>query len=115
MIQIGKPLARLEDARFLKGGGNYVDDIHIDRMLHAAVFRSAWPHARVRHIHTQDAATLSGVVGVFTHSDFAGLLRPIRSRIASMPGFQDFLQLPIATEKVRYGLGGGEEIQRPHP
>jgi aerobic carbon-monoxide dehydrogenase large subunit len=102
MTQIGKPLARLEDARFLKGTGDYVDDIHMDRMLHAAVFRSAWPHARVRNIDTQAAATLPGVVAVFTQIDFSGLLRPIRSRIASMPGFQDFLQLPIATEKVRY-------------
>ena len=45
---------------------------------------------------------MPGVVGVFTHADFAAYLRPIRSRIASMPGFENFLQLPIATEKVRY-------------
>ena len=102
MMQVGKSIPRLEDARFLKGSGDYVDDLHMDRMLHAAVFRSAWPHGRVRRIHTEAAAALAGVVGVFTQNDFAGLLRPIRARIASMPGFQDFLQLPIATEKVRY-------------
>ena len=102
MAQVGKPIPRLEDARFLQGNGNYVDDIHMDRMLYAAVFRSAWPHGRVRRIHTEAAATLPGVIGVFTQADFAGLLRPIRSRIASMPGFEKFLQLPIATEKVRY-------------
>jgi CO/xanthine dehydrogenase Mo-binding subunit len=102
MAQVGKPIPRLEDARFLQGNGNYVDDIHMDRMLYAAVFRSAWPHGRVRRIHTEAAAALPGVIGVFTQVDFAGLLRPIRSRIASMPGFEKFLQLPIATEKVRY-------------
>jgi len=102
MAQVGNPIPRLEDARFLQGNGNYVDDIHLDRMLYAAVFRSAWPHGRVRRIHTETAAALPGVIGVFTQADFAGLLRPIRSRIASMPGFEKFLQLPIATEKVRY-------------
>ena len=102
MAQVGKPIPRLEDARFLQGNGNYVDDIHLDRMLYAAVFRSAWPHGRVRRIHTETAAALPGVIGVFTQADFAGLLRPIRSRIASMPGFEKFLQLPIATDKVRY-------------
>jgi carbon-monoxide dehydrogenase large subunit len=102
MAQVGKPIPRLEDARFLQGNGDYVDDIHMDRMLYAAVFRSAWAHGRVRRIHTETAAALPGVIGVFTQADFAGLLRPIRSRIASMPGFEKFLQLPIATGKVRY-------------
>jgi carbon-monoxide dehydrogenase large subunit len=102
MAQVGKPIPRLEDARFLQGNGNYVDDIHLDRMLYAAVLRSAWPHGRVRRIHTETAAALPGVIGVFTQADFAGLLRPIRSRLASMPGFEKFLQLPIATDKVRY-------------
>ena len=59
MTQVGKPIPRLEDARFLQGNGNYVDDIHLDRMLYAAVFRSAWPHGRVRRIHTEAAATLA--------------------------------------------------------
>jgi carbon-monoxide dehydrogenase large subunit len=53
MNQIGKPVLRLEDGRFLQGGGAYVDDIHLDRMLHAVVFSSSWPHARVHRIHTR--------------------------------------------------------------
>ena len=48
------------------------------------------------------AAALPGVVGVFTHTDFGPSLKPIRSRIAAMPGFENFLQLPLATDKVRY-------------
>ena len=48
------------------------------------------------------AAALPGVVGVFTLADFAAYLKPIRSRIAAMPGFEKFLQLPLAADKVRY-------------
>ena len=45
---------------------------------------------------------MPGVIGVFTHSNLAALLKPIRPRIAAMPGFENFLQLPLATDKVRY-------------
>jgi aerobic carbon-monoxide dehydrogenase large subunit len=98
----GAPLPRREDIRLLTGAGRYVDDVHLDGMLHAALFRSAWPHGRLRSIDTTAAATMAGVIGVFTHSDFDSPLKPIRSRIAAMPGFENFLQLPLATDKVRY-------------
>lgn len=101
-VHIGNPLPRREDVRLLTGGGRYVDDVHLEGMLHAAVFRSSWSHGVVRAIDTSAASALPGVVGVFTHRDFDGLLKPIRQRIASMPNFEKFLQLPLATDKVRY-------------
>ena len=45
---------------------------------------------------------LPGVVGVFTGRDFAGHLKPIRIRVAGLPRFEEFLQIPLAIEKVRY-------------
>ena len=86
----------------LAGRGRYADDIHVEGMLHAALFRSSRPHGRIRHIDITMAAALPGVAGVFTYQDFAAHLKPIRSRIAAMPGFEKFLQLPLATDKVRY-------------
>jgi carbon-monoxide dehydrogenase large subunit len=59
-------------------------------------------HARIRHVNTAAAAAEPGVVGVFTYADFADVLKPIRPRIAAMPHFEDFLQLPLAVDKVRY-------------
>ena len=67
-----------------------------------SVFRSSWPHGRIRSIDVAAAAAVPGVIGVFTHADFSAVLKPIRSRIAAMPGFEHFLQLPLATDKVRY-------------
>ena len=86
----------------LAGRGRYADDIHVEGMLHAALFRSSRPHGRIRHIDITMAGALPGVAGVFTYQDFAAHLKPIRSRIAAMPGFEKFLQLPLATDKVRY-------------
>jgi carbon-monoxide dehydrogenase large subunit len=99
---VGEPIVRREDSRFLMGSGRYVDDIHVEGMLHAALFRSSWPHGYIRRVDVAMAAALPGVVAVFAPADLAAFLRPIRSRIAWMPGFENFLQLPLATDKVRY-------------
>ena len=47
----GEKVQRVEDQRFLRGKGRYVDDVlvgHGDRgVLHAAVLRSPHAHARI--------------------------------------------------------------------
>ena len=101
-VHVGQPLPRREDARLLSGRGRYVDDVHLDGMLHAAVFRSSRAHGRIVRIDVAAASALPGIVGVFTHAEFEAVLKPIRPRIAAMPGFEHFLQLPLATDKVRY-------------
>ena len=101
-VHVGQPLPRREDARLLSGRGRYVDDVHLDGMLHAAVFRSSRPHGRILSIDVAAASAVPGVIGVFTHAEFEAVLKPIRPRIAAMPGFEHFLQLPLATDKVRY-------------
>ena len=45
---IGSPVERIEDARFLRGRGQFVGDLKREGMLHAAILRSpsptaAWP------------------------------------------------------------------------
>ena len=47
---IGSPLERIEDLRFLRGRGQYVDDLKRPGALHAAVVRSAVAHGRLRAI-----------------------------------------------------------------
>jgi len=42
---IGSPIERLEDLRFLRGRGQYVDDLARKDMLHAAILRSPSPMA----------------------------------------------------------------------
>ena len=56
----GTKVARVEDQRFLRGQGRYVDDLlHDDpRLLHAAVLRSPHAHARITDINVSDVAEL---------------------------------------------------------
>ena len=68
---IGKPIRRFEDSRLLRGEGQYIADLHIDGITHMAVVRAIYPHARILGIDTDDAASLPGVLGVWTGSDTA--------------------------------------------
>jgi carbon-monoxide dehydrogenase large subunit len=66
---IGAPVRRKEDARFLTGKGNYVDDINRPGQLHAYILRSQHAHATLGAIHTDKAKAAPGVVAIYTNAD----------------------------------------------
>ncbi|HTC12237.1 MAG TPA: xanthine dehydrogenase family protein molybdopterin-binding subunit [Acetobacteraceae bacterium] len=68
---IGAAVRRREDFRFLKGQGNYTDDINRSRQLYAYLKRSDRPHAKIGAIDVAAAKTAPGVVAVFTGADMA--------------------------------------------
>ena len=47
---IGSPVERREDLRFVRGRGQYVDDLEPDGLLYAVILRSAVAHGRIRSI-----------------------------------------------------------------
>ena len=63
---IGTPVERIEDLRFLRGRGQYIDDLNRNGLLHAAVVRSAVAHGRIRSLDTAAALALPGVRAVIT-------------------------------------------------
>ena len=67
---IGQGVARFEDPRLLRGGGNYVDDIVLPRMAFGYVLRSPHAHARIRSIDTTAAKQAPGVLLVLTGADW---------------------------------------------
>ena len=76
---IGAPVMRVEDARFLTGGGSYVDDLSLPNMAYAAVVRSPHAHARIKSIDTEAAKAAPGVLLVLTGEDVK------RSGIGGLP------------------------------
>ena len=66
---IGAPIRRKEDGRFLTGQGQFVDDVKLPNMLHAAILRSPHPHARILSIDSSVALGMDGVAGVITFQD----------------------------------------------
>ena len=99
---IGQRVKRKEDPRFLRGEGNYVDDIRLHGMAHAALLRSPHAHARIRAVNTREALRIPGVLSVITFHDIAHLAKPIPMRLEVHPSFVPYLQYPLAKEKVRY-------------
>jgi aerobic carbon-monoxide dehydrogenase large subunit len=98
---IGHRVRRHEDARFIEGQGNYLDDIVLPGMLHMAIVRSPVAHARITGIDTTAASEVEGVVAVVTGElmDQHGL--------AWMPTLSGDTQAVLATDKVRYQ---GQEV-----
>ncbi len=67
---LGSSIKRREDPRLITGQAQYIDDIKLPGMLHAAILRSAFGHAKIKSINTEKAKKLPGVVAVFTGQDF---------------------------------------------
>ncbi len=67
---LGQPVARFEDPRLLRGGGRYVDDMVLPRMVFGQVLRSPHAHARIRAIDTSAAKAAPGVLAVLTGADW---------------------------------------------
>lgn len=66
---MGQALKRKEDPRFITGTGRYTDDIMMPGMLHAAMVRSPYPHAKINAIHKEGVLGMPGVVSVLTGED----------------------------------------------
>lgn len=59
--QIGRNAQRWDARAKVTGAARYTVDVVLPGMLHAAVLRSPWPHARVRRVDVTRAAALPGV------------------------------------------------------
>jgi aerobic carbon-monoxide dehydrogenase large subunit len=97
---IGQSLLRREDRPLLTGKGQYAGDLNPPGLLHVAVVRSMYPHARIQQVNLQQARRLPGVVGAFALSDLpeigGALGDPAPQGLESRP------RPVLAAAKVRY-------------
>src|SRR5919198_4170393 len=91
---------RREDARLVTGGGRYVGDVELPRLLHVAFVRSVHAHARLTRIDARAALKADGVVAVVTGRDDAVAPHRIRARSA-LPGYVETEQPVLAWPLVR--------------
>jgi carbon-monoxide dehydrogenase large subunit len=99
---VGQPIERLEDFRFVRGRGQYVDDLARKNMLHVAILRSAVAHGRIRAIDVSGARKMPGVHAVITAADLGDVIPLVPMRLQPMPEFEAFGQPVMARDKVRY-------------
>ncbi len=99
---IGSPIERLEDLRFLRGRGEYVDDLARPGLLHAAILRSSVAHGRIRGVDVAAARALAGVQYVITAKEIGNPVPRVPMRLQPLPDFEPFAQPVMAETKVRY-------------
>jgi aerobic carbon-monoxide dehydrogenase large subunit len=93
---IGHSVKRKEDARFLRGKGNYIDDLKLPGMLYMDIVRSPYAHANITRIDASKALALPGALAVITGKDLdaAGL--------AWMPTLMSDKQMVLPVDRVVY-------------
>ncbi len=99
---IGASLPRANAKRLLAGRGQYVDDVHLLRMLHAAVLRSPHAHARITRLSIDAASKAPGVARVITGADVARVCSPYVGVLKHIKGMQSAPQLPLAVDVARW-------------
>ena len=93
---LGNPVQRKEDPGLLTGANHYVDDLDVDAALVAFV-RSPEAHAEIVSIDTSEAASMPGVVAVYTAEN---LPMDAFQGFPMMP--PDFNRPPLAAGRVRF-------------
>ncbi|HZA55320.1 MAG TPA: xanthine dehydrogenase family protein molybdopterin-binding subunit [Candidatus Udaeobacter sp.] len=89
---VGRPHPRLDGPGTVTGRATYTVDVVLPSMLHAKLFRSSVPHAKIRRLDPVRARVLPGVSTVLTAGDVP------RKRF----GFTVQDEELFATDKVRY-------------
>ncbi|GIX48080.1 MAG: aldehyde dehydrogenase [Candidatus Tectimicrobiota bacterium] len=98
---IGASVVRREDPRLLTGRGRFVDDLELPGMLHMAVCRSPYAHARLRAVHLEAARQSEGVVAAWSYADIADISRPF-PMFLSHPALKAKMYEALARDVVRY-------------
>lgn len=93
--------ARLEDDRFLRGCGRFVDDIAPVGVLVGVLVRSTRAHARILVLDVADARAAEGVRLVLTHADLQA------SGLGNLPVDLSPIHAPSATAHAQPALANG--------
>src|SRR5207253_124834 len=93
---IGHSVRRKEDPRFLRGKGNYIDDLKLPGMLYMDIVRSPYAHAMITSIDASEALKVPGVAAVVTGKELEA------AGLHWMPTLMSDTQMVLPTDHVVY-------------
>ena len=99
---IGQPSPRADASRLLQGRGQFVDDIVLPRMVHAAFVRSPHAHSTILSIDVEDARAMPGVIAIYTGADLAEHVTPYVGVLTHLTGLRSAPQYPLAIDVARW-------------
>ncbi|MGZ3617353.1 MAG: molybdopterin cofactor-binding domain-containing protein, partial [Ktedonobacteraceae bacterium] len=95
---LGESYKRKEDARFIRGQGNYVDDVQLPGMLYGDIVRSPYAHALIKNIDISEALKVPGVLAVITGKDLEA------AGLAWMPTLSADTEAVLALDRVHFQM-----------
>ena len=93
---MGHSVKRKEDARFLQGKGNYIEDIKLPGMLWLDIARSPLAHAKIKSIDKERALKVPGVAAVITGADL------VPYKLEWMPTLMSDKQMVLPVDTAMY-------------
>jgi carbon-monoxide dehydrogenase large subunit len=93
---MGHSLKRREDPRFIRGKGQYIEDVVLPNMLWMDIVRSPYAHATIRGIDASEALKTPGVLAVITGKDLEA------AGLHWMPTLAGDQQMVLPTHTVMY-------------
>jgi len=98
---VGRPLQRREDFRFLTGRGRYVDDVKLPGTLHLAILRSPHAHAIITGLDLSAAKAAAGVRLALAGADLSGKIGNVKPNWV-IPGTVVPDRPVLAVDRVRF-------------
>ena len=99
---IGRSLPRENAKKHLEGGGQFVDDLVLPRMLNVAFLRSPFAHAEIKSINVEEAKTSPGVFDVYTAKEIDEYCKPWVGTLGHLGEMRSPEQTPLAEKIVRW-------------
>ncbi len=96
---IGRSVPRPNLERLTQGRGQFVSDVALPRMGHAAFVRSPFAHAQITDIDTAAAAAADGVVAVVTGAELARIMTPWVGVLSHLQGLKSAPQHAMAIDR----------------
>jgi carbon-monoxide dehydrogenase large subunit len=93
---MGHALKRKEDPRFIRGRGQYIEDLDLPNQVWMSIVRSPYAHARILSIDASAALAMPGVLAVITGRDLE------KAGLHWMPTLAGDRQMVLPTDTVMY-------------
>src|SRR2546425_5580645 len=93
---MGHSVKRKEGPRFIRGAGEYIDDLVLPGMLWLDIVRSPYAHAKILGIDASEALKVPGMLAVITGADLE------KAGLHWMPTLMSDTQMVLPTDHVVY-------------
>jgi carbon-monoxide dehydrogenase large subunit len=100
--EVGRARLRKEDARLVSGQTRWTDNIVLPGMLHAAILRSPYAHARLNSVNVEAARSQPNVVAAYSGADLADSQGVLVCAWTVTPDLKQPLYMPMAVSEVRH-------------